>query len=188
VATVHGGCFVFNAGVFFTKNGKHIGGSFRLPTVQRLFPAVGLDIKGKIRINLGSAPFLFSLPDALSCMFADDCRSRSLGPPRAVNANSSQLAVFDGSEDGESTGSWQDEGDTEDEGHEWRDSQGEEDSEDEEDYSEDERNSHEDTGTGYHPPEYGTYSGQIGGETDSGSSGSKSPITDSKDEGEDGRR
>ena len=79
-----------------------MGDSFPVPTAEQLFPAVGLDITGHIRINLGSRPFAFLFQDSLSSMFTTVSASHHGPPPIPLLAGSTS----GGSEDGE-PGSWQ---------------------------------------------------------------------------------
>ena len=90
-----------------------MGDSFPVPTAEQLFPAVGLDINGHIRINLGSRPFAFLFQDSLSSMFTSVSASHD-GPspiPRLVRRLHPSVVLWagstsGGSEDGE-PGSWQ---------------------------------------------------------------------------------
>ena len=81
-----------------------MGNSFPVPTAEQLFPAVGLDIDGHIRINLGSRPFAFLFQDSLSSMLTSVPASHDGPPPIPLLAGSTSSG---GSEDGESIGSWQ---------------------------------------------------------------------------------
>lgn len=49
------------ARMFFTLNGNWVGYGFYVDAAQPLWPAVGLDTDGPVRVNFGSAPFRFDI-------------------------------------------------------------------------------------------------------------------------------